>query len=138
MILKLFIYHLKHENKYSGLEITVRCKTIKKKFKMPFYRPNAINFYNHNMGNVDLNDQLQNHLRYDSNWHINRKCWWDILWWGFQVQLTNYYVCYLNFKRMLHNKRIVTQYEYNPEIEIDWIEPKLYWPKKLVVYTCSK
>ena len=33
----------------------------KKVMKMPFYRLNLIDFYNHNMGNVDMADQLRNH-----------------------------------------------------------------------------
>jgi hypothetical protein len=39
----------------------------KKVVKMPFYWLNLIDFYNHNMGNVDMADQLWNHYRYDSN-----------------------------------------------------------------------
>ena len=49
-----------------------------KKFKLPFYRLILIDFYNHNMGNVDLAHQLRNHYRYDSLWHRNRIWWWAI------------------------------------------------------------
>ena len=46
----------------------------KKKFIMlKFFRLNVADFYNHNMGNVDLADQLRNIYRYDSSWHRNRK-----------------------------------------------------------------
>ena len=45
---------------------------------MLFYRLNIIDFYNHNMGNVDLAGQLRNHYRYDSAWLRNRKWWWLI------------------------------------------------------------
>ena len=42
-----------------------------KTFQMPFHRLNIIDFYNHNMGDADLADQLRNHYRYDSSWHRN-------------------------------------------------------------------
>ena len=45
----------------------------RKVVKMPLYRLNLIDFYNHNMGNVDMADQLWNHYRYDNNWHRNQK-----------------------------------------------------------------
>ena len=38
----------------------------KKPVDIPFYRLNIIDFYNYNMGNVDLADQLRNQYRYDS------------------------------------------------------------------------
>ena len=47
----------------------------KQTFQMEFHRLNVIDFYNHNMGNVDLADQIRNHYRHNNLWHRNRK-WW--------------------------------------------------------------
>ena len=102
----------------------------KKTVNMPFYRLNIIDFYNHNMGNVDLADQLRNHYRYDSAWHRNRKWWWSIWWWGFQLLLTNSYVLYLKFHRLHDSKQICSHYDYIKEISLAWINPELHWPKK--------
>ena len=104
----------------------------KKTVQMPFYRLNIVDFYNHNMGNVDLADQLRNHYRYDSSWHRNRKWWWAIWWWGYQVLLTNSYVLYLKFHKMHDSKNFYSHYDYIKQISLAWINPELHWPKKIV------
>ena len=101
-------------------------------FKLPFYRLNIIDFYNHNMGNVDLADQLRNHYRYDSVWHRNRKWWWAIWWWGFQLLLTNSYVLYQKYHKMIDSKCAVSHYDYIKEIALAWINQDIYWPKKII------
>ena len=103
----------------------------KKVFDMPFYRLNVIDFYNHNMGNVDLADQLRNHYRYDSAWHRNRNCNLAIWWWGFQVLLTNSYVLYLKFHKSHDSKKILSHYDYIKQISLAWINQDLYWPKRI-------
>ena len=105
--------------------------TKNKKFKLPFYRLNLIDFYNHNMGNVDLADQLRNHYRYDALWHRNRKWWWAIWWWGFQVLLTNSYVLYQKYHLMIDSKAAVSHYDYIKEIALAWVNQELYWPKRI-------
>ena len=103
----------------------------KKTFQLPFYRLNLIDFYNHNMGNVDLADQLRNQYRYDSQWHRNRKWWWAIWWWGFQTLLTNSYVLYHKYHKMIDSKAAVNHYDYIKEIALAWINPDIHWPKKI-------
>ena len=98
----------------------------KKTVRMPFYRLNIIDFYNHNMGNVDLADQLRNHYRYDSSWHRNRKWWWAIWWWGYQVLLTNSYVLYLKFHKMHDSKNFYSHYDYIKQKSLAWINPELH------------
>ena len=66
----------------------------KKTINMPSPRLNVVDFYNKNMGNVDLANQLRNYYRIDTSWHRNRKWWWSIWWWRFQVLLTNSYIAY--------------------------------------------
>ena len=99
-------------------------------FQMPFHRLNIIDFYNHNMGNVDLADQLRNHYRYDSSWHRNRKWWWAIWWWGFQVMLTNSYILYVKYHK-LHKaeKDMVSHYDFIKLTAIAWIDPGKYGPQ---------
>ena len=99
-------------------------------FKMPFYRLNIIDFYNNNMGNVDLADQLRNVYRYDSSWHRNRKWWWAIWWWAFQLLLTNSYVLYCKYHKMIDSKQAVSHYDYIKQVALAWINQEEYWPKK--------
>jgi hypothetical protein len=100
----------------------------KKTFKMPFYRLNVIDFYNNNMGNVDLADQLRNHYRYDSSWHRNRKWWWAIWWWGYQLLLTNSYVLYCKYHRMIDSRQAVSHYDYIKQVALAWVNQDQYWP----------
>ena len=97
--------------------------------QMPFYRLNVIDFYNNNMGNVDLADQLRNHYRIDTSWHRNRKWWWSIWWWGFQVLLTNSYIVYTKYHSMLDSKNTVSHYEYIKEVALAWVNREMYLPK---------
>ena len=101
----------------------------KKTFKMPFYRLNVIDFYNNNMGNVDLADQLRNHYRYDTTWHRNRKWWWSIWWWGFQLLLTNSFILYKKFHFLHGSKADVTHHDFIKQICLAWIDKQQYWPK---------
>ena len=101
----------------------------KKTVKLPFYRLNVVDFYNNNMGNVDLADQLRNHYRYDTSWHRNRKWWWSIWWWGFQVLLTNSYILYTKYHKLLDSKQALTHYDFIKEISLAWINKEMYFPK---------
>ena len=103
----------------------------KKTVDIPFYRLNIIDFYNYNMGNVDLADQLRNQYRYDSAWHRNRKWWWAIWWWGYQLLLTNSYVLYVKFHRLHGSKNYCTHYEYIKQIGLAWVNQEMYGPKKI-------
>ena len=93
-----------------------------KTIDLPFYRLELIDFYNKNMGNVDLADQLRNHYRYDTSWHRNRKWWWSIWWWGFQVLLTNSYILYKKYHEMIKSKEALSHYDYIKEISLAWID----------------
>ena len=93
---------------------------------MPFYRLNSVDFYNPNMDNFDLDDQLHNHYINDYNCNINRKLWLAIYWRGFQVQMINCCVCVLKFNMMAGNKLFDTPYEYTKAIAPDWTKPDFY------------
>ena len=98
---------------------------------MPFYRLNIIDFYNNNMGNVDLADQLRNHYRYDTSWHRNRKWWWSIWWWGFQLLLTNSYVLYRKYHEIHNSKEAMKHYDFIKAICLGWINREMFWPKAI-------
>ena len=123
-----FLTSAAEEIKWRKKEKKVYDDGKKKSVMMPFYRLNIIDFYNNNMGNVDLADQLRNHYRYDSSWHRNRKWWWSIWWWGFQLLLTNSYVLYRKFHIIHNSKPPFTHYEYIKKICLAWINREMFWP----------
>ena len=94
-----------------------------------FNRLNVVDFYNKNMGNVDIADQLRNTYRCDGQWHRNRKWWWAIWWWGFQTLLTNSYIVYVRYHKMHDSTNFVTHYEYIKIIALAWIDQEEYWPE---------
>ena len=49
-----------------------------------------INDYNHQMGDVDIADQMRNAYRFD-HWLRKRKWWWSIMFWDIGVILVNAY-----------------------------------------------
>ena len=68
-MLNLFISYPMHAKKPIGLKSTGICTTIKKTNSIFYFTGSTfIDFYKHNMDNVDLDDQLRNHCRYDFNW----------------------------------------------------------------------
>ena len=60
------------------------------------YRVYVIDDCNHFMGNVDIDDQLRGSYRFH---HLmrNMKWWWSMLFWEFQLILTNSYMLYRKF-----------------------------------------
>ena len=95
-----------------------------------FHRLNVIDFYNHNMGNVDLADQLRNYYRYDTSWHRNRKWWWSIFWWGYQLLLTNAYIMYRKYHIMHCSTNYCSHYDFIKQVALTWIDPNAYGPNK--------
>ena len=96
-----------------------------------FHRLNVIEFYNYNMGNVDLADQLRNYYRYDTQWHRNRKWWWAVFWWSFQVLLTNSYIMYRKYHQIHLSDKYLSHYDYIKQVALSWIDPKAYGPRAI-------
>ena len=65
---------------------------------MKFLRLNINDDYNHDMGHVDMSDQLRNYYRFD-HWMRKRKWWWSLFFWAKGVLLVNAYVCYREFMK---------------------------------------
>ena len=105
---------------------------------MPFCRLNIFDFYNNNMVNVNLDDQMRNVYCYDSSWHRNRKWWWAIWLWAFQLLLTNSYVLYIKYYNMMDSKKALSHYDYIKHILLAWINQEEYWPKTLKVLSIKR
>ena len=103
-----------------------------KKVPMNFHRLNIIDFYNNNMGNVDIADQLRNHYRVDNKWLRNRKWWWSLWWWGFQTLLTNSYILYTKYHKMIKSpaNTVLSHYDYIKMIALGWMDQENHWPQK--------
>ena len=76
------------EIKWLNKDLKLVDKTQHTMVAAPFYRVNVIDDYNQFMGNVDIADQLRGSYRFD-HWMLKRKWWWSMLFWAFQVLLTN-------------------------------------------------
>ena len=118
------------EVKWIGKKRKVWNKELNRYVWIVFLRLNLINFYNYNMGSVDLADQLRNYYRYDTQWHRNRKWWWAVWWWGFQLLLTNAYKHYQTYHEMHQSEDFMTHYDFIRSIVMAWIDQENYWPKK--------
>ena len=95
--------------------------------RAPFYRLNLVDEYNLGMGHVDQSDQLR--LQYRIHyWLRNRKWWWAIFFWFFELSLTNCYVLYLKFWKLHLRKPPYNHYEFIKCITLAWLDPVLYWP----------
>ena len=78
-----------------------------KELIMKFSRLNVMDYYNINMENVDVSDQLQNVYGYDTQWYQDRKWWWYVLWCKFQGLLTNCYFFFLYITKTLISVRFI-------------------------------
>ena len=101
----------------------------------PFHRLNLIDFYNNNMGSVDMADQLRLQYRVD-HWLRNRKWWWPPFWWAIQMLLTNSYLMYCSFKRM-HDQSPVNHRQFIVDIVLAWLSPTLEREKAFITTTSS-
>ena len=98
-----------------------------KKMDAPFYRLNLVNEYNLGMGNVDQADQLR--LQYRIHyWLRNRKWWWAIFFWIFELSLTNCFVLYHMFHEAHDRSLPMNHYEFIKAVALAWLDPDTYWP----------
>ena len=97
--------------------------------KLKFLHLNINNDYNHDMGGVDIADQLWNYYRFD---HWMRKCkwWWSIFFWALGVLLVNTYVAYKTYMVSI-GKQPMSHYNFHKAIALAWIDPTMYWPDRM-------
>ena len=74
----------------------VYCSETQQLETLKFLQLYVNNDSNHDMGGVDITDQLQNYYRFD-HWMRKRKWWWSIFFWAFGVLLVNAYVSYKTY-----------------------------------------
>jgi hypothetical protein len=110
------------------LERKVYCVETGKVEIMKFMRLNINDAYNHDMGHVDISDQLRNYYRFD-HWMRKRKWWWSLYFWAIGVLLVNSYVCYKEYCGQ-EGIKPMSHYEYRKCITLAWIEPDTYWPDR--------
>jgi hypothetical protein len=114
--------------KWIQLEKKVYCVETGEVEVMKFLRLNINNDYNHDMGHVDISDQLRNYYRFD-HWMRKRKWWWALFFWGMGVSLVNAYVCYKEVCEQ-NNVKPMSHYEWRKSIALAWIDPNQYWPSR--------
>ena len=96
----------KKRNIFDKVTMTTQEKT--------FLRLNINDFYNKEMGDVDIADQVRGSYRIDK-WMRKYKWWHAIFWWGFQVMMTNSYICYKTFM-IQQNLKPMSHYDFQKSI----------------------
>jgi hypothetical protein len=121
--------------KWIVCEKSVYCVDTEKKETMKFLRLNINNDYNHDMGSVDIADQLRNYYRFD-HWMRKRKWWWAIFFWNMGVLLVNSYVSYKTYMESI-GERPISHYNFRKAIALSWIDWKTYWPDRMRVASAA-
>jgi hypothetical protein len=98
---------------------------------MEFLQLNINDSYNHDMGSVDIADQLRNYYHYN-HWMRKRKWWWAYFFWDLGVLQTNAYICYLrcNISWGRLPSQLISHYDFQKSIALAWIVPVTHWPEK--------
>lgn len=87
-----------------------------------FLRLNINDFYNNNMGHVDVSDQLRNTYRFD-HWLRQWKWWWSIWLWSLGVLLVNAYATYqlVMEEAGVPKNKWKSHYTFRKEIAMAWV-----------------
>jgi hypothetical protein len=87
-----------------------------------FLRLNVNDFYNINMGHVDVSDQLRNTYRFD-HWLRQWKWWWSVWLWSLGVMLVNAYTTYQMVMKQagVPRRQWQSQYEFRRAIALAWV-----------------
>ena len=110
--------------KWIQCEKPVYCVEMDQVEKLKFLHLNINHDYNHDMGGVDIADQLWNYYQFD---HWMRKCkwWWSIFFWPLGVLLVNTYVAYKTYMVSI-GKQPMSHYNFRKAIALAWIDPAMY------------
>lgn len=103
-------------------------KNLEKKVEKYFVRPNFVNAYNYDMNSVDQADQLRTNYQVGMGLR-QRKWWWSIFLWAFDVAIVNSYLLYKSYLEM-HGFQPKSHYTYREEIFKAWMDPDLFWPTR--------
>ena len=99
---------------------------------LQFLRMCYINDYNHQMGDVDVADQLRKKYWF-GHWLRRRKWQWYILLWAVCVILVNAYIVYriMNLKAGVSKSYLLLHHNFCKNIEMAWISPNIYWSTEM-------
>ena len=86
----------------------------------PFYRLNIVHKYNMKMGSTDLGDQLWGFSRYN-HWLRNRKWWWSVFFWTFDMLHTNSYILFCLFWEAHGHNALFLHYKYRRQCFLAWL-----------------
>ena len=91
-----------------------------------------INYYNHQMGDVDVANQLRNNYRFD-HWLRKRKWWWSIIFGVICVILFNAYIFYrrVNFSAGVSKSDLLSQHNFRKQFTMACISPNFYWSTEM-------
>ena len=95
---------------------------------LKFLQMSNINNYNHQMGDIDIVDQLRNNYQFN-HWLRKRKWWWSIMFWSIGVILVNVYVIYMEVNLEAGKKKIelLSQHDFHMQVAMGWMSPGIYW-----------
>ena len=97
--------------------------------KLKFLCLNINNDYNHDMGGVDIADQLRKYYQFD-HWMRKHKWWWLVFFWVLGVLLVNTYVAYRTYMVSI-GKQPMSHYNFCKAIALALIDPATYWPDRM-------
>ena len=99
---------------------------------LQFLQMCCINKYNHQMGDMDVADQLRNNYRFD-HWIRKRKWSWSIMFWGIGVILVNACIIYRRVKLEagVSKSYLLLHHNFCKNIEMAWISPNIYWSTEI-------
>ena len=99
---------------------------------LQFLRMCYINDYNHQMGDVDIADQLRNNYWFD---HWLRKCkwWWSIMFWDIGIILVNAYIVYriVNLEAGVSKSDLLLQHNFCKQVAMACISHNIYWSTEM-------
>ncbi|KAL7562479.1 hypothetical protein ACA910_005453 [Epithemia clementina (nom. ined.)] len=124
-----FLFTICKSIRWVQCEKKVYCVETKQMEVVKFLCLNINNDYNHDMGNVDIADQLRNYYRFD-HWMRKRKWWWALFFWAIGLLLVNCYLCYKHYIISI-GKTPISQYEFCKAIALAWIDWPTYWPDRM-------
>ena len=91
-----------------------------------------INDYNHQLGDVGVDDQLRKNYWFD-HWLRKRKWWWSIMFWDIGVILVNAYIVYrrVNLEAGVSKSDLLSQHNLRKKVVMAWISPNIYWSTEM-------
>ena len=103
-------------------------QVLKEKVTKNFLRPNFVNCYSYDMNSVDSADQLQKNYELGMNLR-QRKWWWTVFLWAFDVALVNAFLLYKQYYKM-HDLEPLSHYRFREQVFLAWIDSDNNWPTR--------